>query len=115
MKTEDKNRIAQYVGTLKSFEIHGGNPADYKEALVNLRDAIVTAIYSIYKYKEKDSNTSQVLFDSLPKVISAISLIDNLRAGKNYDEIIEEGSFIQTLASRLLNNTNMIILDIITK
>lgn len=110
MQAEIKNKIALQVGTLKSFEIHGGSPADYKETLASLRDTIVISIS-----KEKDSNIYQRLVRSLTAVISAISLIDNIRMGKDSDEIIKEGKFIQTLASRLLNDSDIIILDIITK
>ena len=42
--------MARHIGTLKSFEIHGGSPADYKETLASLRDAVVIGIS-----KEEDS------------------------------------------------------------
>jgi hypothetical protein len=110
MQAEIKNKIAYQIGTLKSFEIHGGSPADYKETLANLRDVIVNSIS-----KEEDFSIYPKLVRSLIDVTSAISFIDTLRMGKDSDEIIKEGKFIQTLASRLLNETGMIILDIITK
>lgn len=110
MQIEIKNRMARHIGTLKSFEIHGGSPADYKETLASLRDAVVIGIS-----KEEDSSIVQKLIRSLTPVTSAISFIDNIRMGKDSDEIIKEGKFIQTLASRLLNDSDMIILDIITK
>ena len=109
MQIEIKNKIARHIGTLKSFEIHGGSPADYKETLASLRDAIVIGIS-----KEEDSSIYQRLVPALVVVINAISLIDNIRMGKDSDEIIKEGKFIQTLASKLLNDSDMIILDIIT-
>ena len=86
MQAEIKNKIAHQVETLKSFEIHGGSPADYKETLASLRDVIVISIS-----KEEDSSIYQKLVRSLIEVISAISFIDTLRMGKDSDEIIKEG------------------------
>lgn len=110
MEKEINERLILQMEMLKSYEIHGGDPANYKETLTNLRDAIVLSIS-----KEKDSIVVGRLVSALVTVIDAINLIDGIRMGQDSDELIREGKFIQMLASNLLGKNAMIIFDVTIK
>lgn len=110
MQIELKNKIVRSLETLKSFEVHGGNPVDYKETLAEFRNVITANIY-----KEADLKTQEHLINALGEITSAISMIDSMRSGKDSDGLLKEGKFIERFASNLLNTNAMLILDIISK
>ncbi len=65
--------------------------------------------------KEENDKIQGFLINALEEIKSAINMLDDLRVGKDRDELLKEGKFIEKLASNLLNTNAMIMLDIISK
>ena len=112
MNDETKKRIKSYLETIKDYEVHGGEPADYKENLVNLREFIKKGLF-----EEKDSKRTDILFYALKEVNNNISVIDTLRSigpiGKGSDKLIKDKNIIQTLSSMLFKDYNILFLEFI--
>ena len=110
MNSETKKRIKGFLETLKDFEIHGGEPADYKENLVNLRESIKKAIF-----EGQNSEFREVLVNSLKDINDNIGIIDILRMQSiddhNPDDLIKQKNIIQTVASLLIKQERILTLE----
>jgi hypothetical protein len=111
MNSETKKRIKGFLETLKDFEIHGGEPADYKENLVNLRESIKKAVF-----EGQDSKFSEILLNSLKEINDNIGIVDILRmqsiTDHNPDDLIRQINAIQTLASLLIKQDMILLLEV---
>jgi len=77
MKEESKDKRIYFLEELKDFEAEGGNPKDYKEILVELRNAITSSLS-----KEDDKRQTLILM-ALEEIKSAIDTLDNVRLVEN--------------------------------
>lgn len=109
MKEESKDKRIYFLEELKDFEAEGGNPKDYKEILVELRNAITSSL------SKEDDKRQTFFFMALEEIKYAIDTLDNVRLAENSDDVLKEGKVIEKLASNLLNKNAMIILDIMLK
>lgn len=112
MNDETKERIKSHLETMKGYELHGGNPSDYKETLVELRESIKKGIF-----EGTDSKFMEILLDAMWEVNKHISNIDELRISaseeKGIDEIIKVMNVIPTLASMLMGDDKILLLEAI--
>lgn len=114
MNDETKTRIKRLLETIKDYEVHGGEPLDYKEALVNLREYIKKGLF-----EEIDSKTIEILLGALREVNENITVIDVLRMTASMendsDNLIKEKNIIQSLASMLVKQDKILLLEYIIK
>lgn len=112
MNDETKKRIKRFLETLKDYEVHGGEPTNYKETLVNLRESIKKGIF-----EETDSKFREILLYALKEINDNVTTIDTLiMAGsmnKDFDKLIKGANLIQSLASMLIKEDKILLLELI--